>query len=150
MKNLYLINILHSNYCKLVFLSAFFGSYFIVPDAVFVGQYRLLVLFFMLTFSLVATCIVRNIKEKILIAHHVKTTFVGLFFYILGISALQVCGMSAAMCTASVGAGLVSVIFPGVMFNYLIEYSVYVVYLSITSQLLVLYYLKCFSVSTVK
>jgi len=147
MQNIYLIRVLKSHYCKLVFLLAFFGSYFLVPEMIFEGNYRLLVLVFMLTFSVVAMCIVRNIKEKIVVANRLKTSLFGLFFYILGLSALQVCGMSATMCTASVGAGLVSVIFPGIFFNYLVEYSVLIVYFSVVTQLFVLYQLKCFTFS---
>lgn len=144
MNNLYLARVLKSNYCKLVFLLAFFGSYFMVPANIFVGKYQLLVLVFMLIFSTVAMCVVRNIKEKVVVAHQLKTSFVGLILYILGLSALQVCGMSATMCTASVGAGIVSVFFPGVFFNYLVEYSVYIVYFSIITQLYVLHHLRCF------
>ncbi|MBU4216680.1 hypothetical protein L6270_00835 [Candidatus Parcubacteria bacterium] len=144
MKNLYLVRVLQSNYCKLVFLLAFFGSYYLVPANIFIGKYRLLVLVFMLIFSTVAMCVVRNIKEKVIVAHQLKTSFVGLLLYILGLSALQVCGMSATMCTASIGAGLVSIIFPGAVFNYLVEYSVYVIYFSIITQLFVLHHLKCF------
>lgn len=144
MKSLYLIKVLRSIYCKLVFLLAFFGSYYLVPANVFIGRYQILVLMFMLMFSAVAMCIVRNIKERVVVAHQLKTSFAGLLLYILGLSALQVCGLSATMCTASVGAGVVSIFFPGVLFNYLIEYSVYVIYFSIITQLYVLYHLKCF------
>jgi hypothetical protein len=62
----------------------------------------------------------------------------------LGVTALQVCGLGVPACGVSVGAGFVSLIFPGVVFNYLRDYSIFILIFSITIQIYSLYKMKCF------
>ncbi len=149
MKNLYLVKILNSNYCKLVFLLSFIGSYYLIPENVFHSGNRLIAMIFMLVFALSVTCIIRNTKERVLLAKTYKTSIVSIIATAIGISALQVCGMGS-MCVVGAGVGILSVFLPGFALNYLEAHGVIILYFSITLQLIALYFLKCFSVEVEK
>ena len=113
----YIIAVLKSKYCEIVFLVSFFLSYFLIPKNVFHGWNQLLAYAFMLVFALTTTCIIRNIKEKILLARTYKSSILGIIAVALGLAALQVCGANAPVCGAAVGVGILSSIFPAVFVN---------------------------------
>ncbi len=144
MKNLYLVKILNSNYCKLVFLLSFIGSYYLIPENVFHSGNRLIAMIFMLVFALSVTCIVRNTKERVLLAKTYKTSILSIIATAIGISALQVCGMGS-MCVMGAGVGILSIFLPGFALNYLEAHGVIILYFSIFLQLVALYFLKCFA-----
>lgn len=144
MNQLYCIKILHSNYCRIVFVLSFIGAYYLIPENVFHSNNRLVAIIFMLVFALTITCIVRNTKEKIKTAKTYKSSILGILATVLGVSALQVCGMSS-MCVVGVGAGVLSVLLPSFMMTFLENFGLQLLYFSIFIQLISLYYMKCFS-----
>lgn len=133
-----------SIYCKAVFLFSFILSYFLLPEGVFSGAHKYIALVFMFTFSFSVSCIFRNIKERIALAHTYKTSVLNLLISILGFSAFQVCGINAAVCSASVSLGVISTIFPGFLVNFLTDYGHIVIWISVIFQLIALYIMKCF------
>ena len=135
--------VFQSNYCKSVFLITFIGSYFLIPDTVFNGVYYVLAITFMTTFALTLTCLVRSIKEKVVSARTYKGSFLSFLATVLGFSALQVCGIGAPVCGASLRVGFLSVIFPKIVHDFFHEASVWIVGFSILFQLIGLYYMKC-------
>jgi len=143
-KMYYLLFIFKSNYCKFLFFLFFIASYFVIPKHLFHGNLFVLALLFMVTISLTFTCLVRNTKEKIILAKTYKTSIIGLIATIIGVSALQVCGVGAPVCGASVGLGVVSLIFPSVVVGFMDDYAIYLVVFSILAQIASLYYLQCF------
>jgi len=143
MKEPYLLYILRSSYCKSVLILSLIGSYFLIPNKVFYGYGYFLAGAFMLVFSFSITCIVRNIKEKIKLSHTYKTSIFSLFLGIVGISAFQVCGIGAPVCGATIGLGIVSVIFPAFFIDFLTDYSHAIIIISIIMQTAALYFMKC-------
>ncbi len=140
----YIITVLQSHYCQIVFLATLFVSYFLIPAKVFYGWGYVLAISFMLVFALSLTCIIRNVKERILLAKTYKQSIWQIVLIILGLSAFQVCGIGAPICGATVGLGMVSIIFPGVFINFLDEYYLLIILFSIILQLISLYFMKCF------
>jgi len=133
-----------SVYCKMVFVLALLISFFLLPEGVFSGTHKYIAVLFMLTFSFSAACIVRNIKNKIVLSRTYKTSVISAILSVLGFSAFQVCGINAAVCTASVSAGFVATIFPGFLFNFLKDYGHLVIWFSVILQIIALYMMKCF------
>jgi len=144
MSKLYFVKILKSHYCQLVFFLGFIASYYLTPENVFQSDNRLIAIIFMFVFAMTITCVVRNIKEKVIIAKSLKSSLIGIIATAIGLSALQVCGMSG-VCVAGAGVGVLSLILPGFMMNFLEDYSVILLYFSIFIQIVSLYYMKCFS-----
>ena len=134
---------LKSNYCKAVFVVSLFLGYIITPKSVFTGHNSVPAFIFIFLLSLTTTCIVRNIKEKIKNGIKVKKSLLSVLSGAIGLTALQVCGMSGVMCGASASAGLLSIILPGAAFNLFENYSTAILWSSILIQLLGLYFLKC-------
>ncbi len=145
MKKIYLLEVIKSSYCKLAFVVSLFVSYILIPPTVFNGVYSLVAVTFMVAFSLSIMCIVRNVKEKVLLARTYKSSLIGIIATALGISALQVCGVGAPVCGASIGLGVLSAIFPGFFVNFLEGYSIWILAATILLQVASLYFMKCFS-----
>ena len=140
----YLLRIFKSGYCLGVFLFSLAVGYFIVPKNTFHGVYAALTLAFLLLFSMLLTCAVRNIKEKILLAKTYKNSFLGIIAAAVGLGAFQVCGLGAPVCGAAVGWGVVSAVLPAAVLNTFGQYAVYLVAASLISQLAALYFMNCF------
>ena len=140
----YIKKIFKSNYCKIIFILIFFLSYFLIPKKVFHGWWSLIAILFMFFFSLVMTCIVRNIKEKILLAKTYKSSLVGILATAIGLSALQVCGVGAPICGATIGTGFLSVFLPGIFMKFLDDFAIYILIASIILQAISLYFMNCF------
>lgn len=147
---MYLFRIFQSSYCRAVFIISLVGSYFLIPPTVFNGFHYIIAITFMVTFSLSMMCIIRSIKDKILLAKTYKGSIVSLIASILGLSAIQVCGVGAPICGASIGLGLISILFPKFFVDFLTEYSVVIIVISIILQIASLYYMRCFSKYTKK
>lgn len=141
---MYIKKVFKSNYCRGVFLVALIGSYFLIPDTVFSGLYYIIAITFMVTFALSATCIVRSVKDRAMLAKKYKGSLLSIIATTLGLSALQVCGVSIPACGASIGIGVVSVIFPQFFVNFLASYSVAIIISSIILQFIALYFMHCF------
>ncbi len=134
-----------SIYCKIVFVVAFISSYFLLPPDIISGPHKYIAVAFMFSFSFSIACIVRNIKEKVVLARTYKTSVFSLVLSIIGFSAFQVCGLNAGMCTATVGMGVVSTIFPTFFVGFLSDYAFLIIWISVFFQLFALYIMKCFN-----
>ena len=139
-----LIEILKSKYCKIVFLLSLILSYFLVPKHLVGFWWNLIVIVFILVFSLNMTCMVRNIKERIKVAKTATHSVINLIASGLGIMALQVCGTSGYFCSASILIGVFSSVLPHFLLDFLKEYSLYIILMTILFQLISLRNMKCF------
>lgn len=119
-------------------------SYFIVPSHVFKSGHTFIAILFMLSFSLVMTCIIRNIKEEIILARTYKSSILGLLSTTLGLSALQACGLGAPVCGATLGLSLFSSLMPAVFVNFINKHAELMLWIAILFQILTLYLLNCF------
>ena len=144
MKRTFLFNIFSSKYCVALFAAFFLASWFLVPHSVLHGGYVLLAILFAASFALTATCIIRNIKERIALARTYGTSLIGLLAAVVGLSALQVCGIAMPICGASIGFGIVASLFPEFFFHFLSHWSIAIVIVSIILQWISLYFMNCF------
>ena len=140
----YLFYIFKSKYCIIAFILILFLSYFIIPKTSFYAFYTIFVAIFMISFSLTITCIVRNIKEKIILAKTYKSSIIGIIATALGLAALQVCGFGAPVCGAAVGLGILSSILPTAFMKIISRYAIQFLLVSIIFQLVALYIMNCF------
>ena len=140
----YLINTLKSHYCKIVFAISLLVSYFLVPGKIFYGWYTLLGISFMIIFALVIMCIVRNVKEKVVLAKTYEGSIVSIIAIAIGLAALEVCGVGAPVCTATIGIGVFSALLPGVALGFFEKYGTYIVVGTIILQAISLYFMNCF------
>ena len=142
----YIVNTLKSRYCKIVFLVSLILSSFLIPDSVFYGYYVFLAFAFMIVFSLTIMCLVKVFKENL---KNTKISGIGGITAIIGVFALQVCGVGAPACGASLGFGILSVL--GVSsISFLSSIAIYIVLVSIIVQFISLYYMNCFKTSNTK
>lgn len=135
--------ILKSHYCKFVFIISFFGGYFLLPEAIFHNQNRLLAIVYLFVFASLITCVVKSIKERVKLAQKSKSSVIGAVAAILGFSAFHFCGVAAPMCGITVGSGIVALIFPQLMYNFFEQHGFVIIYLSIIIQIAALFHLKC-------
>lgn len=143
-KYYYLFYVLKSHYCKVVFLLSLFLTYLLIPKKIFYGYYTILAIMFMLTTSFTITCFTRNIKEKALNARKNGASIMGVLMIILGFGALQACTIGSPVCGASIGMGILALIFPGVTYKFINEYSLIIIILTIILQIFALYFMKCY------
>ena len=141
---MFIVKIFKSNYCKVVFVASFIIGYYLIPKQFFFRQYALVGLLFMLSFAFTTTCLIRNLKERVLLAKTYKTSLISIIATVIGLVAFQACGIGAPVCGASLGVGIVSLIFPRFAFSFVTTYSLYLVVFSIIAQLLSLYFMNCF------
>jgi len=144
-KNPYLLEIFKSHYCKFVLLIALIGVYFLTPKKIFYGPYyTLLGILFIIMTSLTLTCFVRTIKDRVLSAKASGVSLLGILSIVFGFGALQACTVGAPVCGATIGGGVIALIFPGFAFNLMEKYSLWIILISIILQILALYFMKCF------
>lgn len=136
--------IFQSNYCKLVFILFLILGTFITPTKVFYNWYWLLAIIFILVFALTMTCLIRNIKDKIVSYKKTNSSLLSLFSIILGVSALHMCTIGAPVCGAA-GVGLLALILPTIAHSFISDFSIFIVLLSILLQLFALYNMGCLS-----
>lgn len=146
MKAPFLIENLKSNYCKMVFVVAFVISYLVTPKSVFDGRNSFPAFVFITLLSFTIACVTRNIKEKIKQSVKLKQSLLSAVASGLGLATLQMCGLSGPMCGASAGAGLLSIVFPGIAMKLYQGYGTYVLMFSIFLQIVGLYFLKCLNI----
>ncbi len=147
MNNFFIFKNLDSHYCKAIFVGSLVLGFFLVPKDVLEGPYKLIAIVFVLIFSLTMACVVRSLKEKVIASQKTGDSMMAVVASVVGISALQVCGLGVPACGASAGVGIVSLIFPGFVFAYLKEYSVFILVVSIFIQLYSLHRMKCFVIT---
>lgn len=145
MKNTRFYQVFQSRYCLFVFVLMLFLSYFLVPQKIFYGFYSLIGVFFIISFSLTFTCLVKSIKDQIIAQRKQKIkSIVGVISGLIGLSALHACTLGAPVCGVSIGMGIVAAIFPAVAFNFLNDYALWIIMISIIIQMFSLNQLKCF------
>jgi len=144
MKKYFLYKIFQSKYCCLVFLFSLIIVSILIPKKIFYSYYTILGIFFIIISSLLITCFVRNIKEKVILAKKQKMSFLGIIFLVIGLAAMSTCSVGAPICGASVAGGIVALLFPGIAFKYLSEYSIIIILSSFFIQIIALYYMNCF------
>jgi len=142
-KNTFFYKVFESHYCKIVFVISLIISYLLIPKAVFKTQYIYLAIIYMILFSIVLTCIVRTIKERIKSARTYEKSILGILASGIGLAALQACTLSVS-CSASVGLSILYLIFPQFFVSFLIDYSQYVLIASIIIQAIAIYLMGCF------
>lgn len=89
-------------------------------------------------------------KEAFLTLFREGFKFLVLFGAILGIGAAQFCVFGSPVCTFSVGAAIVTAIFPQFMVYWLYEYANQIVIGAIIFQLIGLFFMGCFKKVLVK
>lgn len=141
---MYVVETLKSQYCKIVFAVVLLLSYFLVPKRIFYGWYTLVGALFMAMFALTITCIVKNIKEKALLARTSGGSILSIIAIAVGLAALEVCGVGAPVCGATIGLGVLSAVFPSVAFGFFERYSLYIISGTIILQVVSLYFMNCF------
>ena len=124
-------------------------------------------------FSLVGTCLFKSLKEKLKEALREKKTlgFLGefkenlkkglllkalkgfllgtvklfaVFTGILGLGAAQFCAFGSPVCGFSVGAAIVTALFPAFLVEFLYRYANFIVFAAIVLQVAGLYFMGCF------
>ena len=143
-KDLYLLKIFKSNYCKIVFIVSLVVAYLLIPSRIFYGIFTILGLIYMIVFALTLTCTIRNVKERIMLVKKYQTSIVAILAAALGIIALQVCSIGAPVCGAVIGAGILSLLLPSIFISFLNKYALIIVIASIIIQVVALYFLNCF------
>lgn len=146
MKLPFLLENLKSNYCKVVFLGSFILSYIFTPKSAFEGKNSLLTIVFIILLSFTVACVTRNIKEKIKQSIKLKHSILSAIASGLGLATLQMCGFSGPSCGASAGAGILSILFPGIAMKIYQGYGTYILIFSIFLQIVGLYFLKCLNI----
>jgi len=146
-KDLYLFKIFKSRYCCGTFLATLIIISILIPKKIFYGYYSILGGFFILLSSLLLTCFVRNIKEKVVLAKAQKMSFLGIIFLVIGLAAMGTCGVGAPVCGASVAGGVIALLFPGFAFAFFSDHSIVIILFSMFAQVIALYYMNCFKKS---
>ena len=98
----------------------------------------------MVTFSLVLTCLVRDIKERVVLARTYKHHLIGVIASAVGLTALHTCTIGAPVCASAFFFTSLFAFFPFFLTKFLTKYSVFLIVFSIIVQLLTLYLIGCF------
>jgi hypothetical protein len=142
-KKIFLFKVFQSRYCVFVYLLGLILGYFLVPKKIFTGMYSVLGVLYILIFAIVLMCIVRTIKERIFNVKNTGASAISVIASLFGLGALQVCGFGAPVCGATIGVGILSILFPQSSFLVFEKYAVYIVAFSLILQLISIYYMGC-------
>ncbi len=140
----YFIQVLKSHYCQVVFGASLFLGYFLIPKKIFYGYYTILGIAFIISFSLVLTCLIRQVKERVKLARTYSGAIVSIIATAVGLAALEACGIGAPVCGAVVGLGFLSIILPVSASSFVSKYSIAILVISIIIQFGALYFMNCF------
>ncbi len=143
-KSIYLVDSLKSKYCLLVLAAAVIGGYWLLPKSVFYSFTAVLAIIFLSLFSLNTMCLVRNIKERLILSRASKGSFLGIVATAVGLGALQACGLGAPVCGATVGVGIISFFFPSLLTSLTSRYALILIIGSIFLEGISLYLMNCF------
>ncbi|MBN2884333.1 hypothetical protein JXE04_00155 [Patescibacteria group bacterium] len=143
-KESFLYKVFQSKYCWFTFLLSLIFISVIIPKKFFYGYYNIIGVLFIIVSSLLITCFIRNIKERVVLAKKQKTSLLGMIFLVIGLAAMSTCSVGAPICGASIAGGIVAILFPGFMFSFLSEYSLLIILFSFLIQIVALYYMNCF------
>ena len=140
----YIKKVFQSKPCLATFLLSLILSYFLIPKKVFYGYFILIAFAFMFLFSLTITCTIRNFKEKMKLAKSTKGTGLAAIAATIGLVSLQVCGVGAPVCGATVGVGILSIFLPATALGFFEDYAVWIIVSMIFMKLISLKYMNCF------
>lgn len=143
-KKYFILRVFSSHYCWLSLVLSFIIGYFLVPEKIFHGAWSIFGIVYALVFSIVLTCMIRVIKEKALNMKRTGAGIISVIGAILGLGAMQVCGIGAPICGATLGVSIFSIIAPGVSTALWQDFAIPLLFVSIILQIVSLYYLKCF------
>lgn len=144
MSDRFLSKMFFSHYCKVVWLLSLLAAYFTIPQHLFSTKYFPLAILFMFGFATMMTCLVRNVKEKVVLAKSYKSSIWGIIASVFGLTALQLCGLGNVFCGGSIFLGILSAVFPGAAVNLLGEYAVEIIIFSILMQFFSIWQMGCF------
>ena len=116
----------------------------ITYKTLFYGRYTILGIVFVIIFATTITCMTKNTKEKIIQAKQYKKSLIGIIWVVIGVWAVQVCGVNAFMCGSTIWLSFLWLILPASAINIMSTYSIHIIILSILTQIIGLYYMKCF------
>ncbi len=136
--------IFKSTTCKVVFLLTLLAIYLLMPREFFVGATLPIALLFLLLTAVVLTCIVRTIKERVILARNAGAGLLAIIAMAFGLAALQVCGVGAPVCGATIGVALLSLFLPGASMTLLHHSAWIILSASILLQVAALYFMNCF------
>lgn len=144
MKNYFLFQIFKSKYCWFSFLLSLLIIGIVIPKKIFYGYYNILGITFVLISSILITCFVRNIKERVVLAKKQRTSFLGIIFLVIGLVTMSTCSVGGPICGATIVGGVVGLFFPGFMLTFLSDYSMAIILFSLIIQIIALYFMNCF------
>lgn len=130
----------------LIFLFLLMFGFFITPQHIFNGNFKFLGYMFILFFALLNYCIVKTIYRNYVYNKNNLGFKKGIFASIIGISALQVCGLSAYACSTTIGFTFLATFLPYAFLNFLHEFSVEILAISIFVQAFSILHLNCFEI----
>ncbi len=140
----YIKKVFQSKPCLATFTLSLILSYFLIPKKVFYESFILIAFAFMFLFALIITCTIRNFKEKIKLAKGTKASGLAAFATALGLISLQVCGVGAPVCGATVGIGILSIFLPATAIGLIENYEIEIIIATILLQFISLKYMNCF------
>jgi hypothetical protein len=143
-KNYFILNMLRSKYCLVVLIVGLAGGYYFVPKKIFNGIWFVVGIAYIIVFAFVIACMTRVIKERAVNMKNTGASLISVIATVIGIGAMQTCGIGAPICGATVGVGIFSLFFPNISKSFLTEYSLHIIIASIVIQLVALYYMNCF------
>jgi hypothetical protein len=114
-------------------------GYILVPKQVFLSGFWWLAIPFIVSFALVTTCTIRNLRLRFQNGGGKK----GLLASFFGFGALQVCGLSAYACSTALGFSILASILPHSILVIFQQYSVFIILISIVVQIYALFQLDC-------
>jgi len=144
MRKINLLLIFQSKYCIAVFLTGLLLGYLLVPKTIFYGTYSIIGIIYILVFAIMLMCIVRNIKDKVMNLKSTGSSIISIIASVIGLGAMQVCGIGAPLCSAGIGIGIFSIIAPSASISLLSRHAVLIAVATIALQVFALYYMGCF------
>jgi hypothetical protein len=114
-------------------------GYILIPKQVFTAGYWWLAIPFILMFSILSVCSIKNIVSN----SKYKGSKKGIIASIFGLGALQVCGLSAFACSSALGFTLMATILPHTTLSFFQNYSLQIIIFSLIIQIYAIYQLKC-------
>ncbi len=113
----------------------------VLPQPLYTGYALPLTISFIMVFSFSMTCVARNLIQNFRTARVRNRSIVSILASMVGISAFHVCG--ALACGYGAGLFFFSAIFPVAFLDFLMEYSAWIIMVSMGLQLGAMYQMKC-------
>jgi len=131
----------------LTFLFLLVLGYFLTPQHIFTGKFFFLGFLFIIFFSVLNYCIIKTIYRNYVYSYKQLGFKKGILASVIGIFALQVCRLSAYACSTTVGFTILATFLPHTLINFLQNFSVEIISISILIQAYSIFYLKCFKIN---